>query len=148
MFNRSTPVKVLPFGLVVSKGCPILRATPDARVVDFGCTDCFDIAEVTCTYTKHVTPLDAGMDKTFFMKQTGDRECKLRENHVTMPKYKDKWLLLEQSGVTLLCIPVREFMSNSYVYLLILCFGLQRQQILNCESLICHNGVFVVKRKL
>ena len=82
MFNKSTPVKVLPCGLVVSKGCPILGATPDARVVDFGCTDYFGIAEVKCPYTKHhVTPLDACTDEKFFMKQTGDRECKLKEDH-------------------------------------------------------------------
>ena len=82
MFNKSTPVKVLPCGLVVSKGCPILGATPDARVVDFGCTDYFGIAEVKCSYTKHhVTPLDACTDEKFFMKQTGDRECKLKEDH-------------------------------------------------------------------
>ncbi|CAH3108009.1 unnamed protein product [Pocillopora meandrina] len=30
MFNRRTPVKVLPCGLVVSRGCPVLGATPDA----------------------------------------------------------------------------------------------------------------------
>ena len=57
-FNRRTPVKVLPCGLVVSRGCPVLGATPDARVVDFGCVDYFGIAEVKCPYTKyHVTPL-------------------------------------------------------------------------------------------
>ena len=79
MFNKSTPVKVLPCGLVVSKGCPILGATPDARVVDF---DYFGIAELKCPYTKHhVTPLDACTDEKFFTKQTGDRECKLKEDH-------------------------------------------------------------------
>ena len=82
MFNRGTPVKVLPCGLVVSKGCPILGATPDARVVDFGCTDYFGIAEVKCPYTKyHVTPLDACTDAKFFMEQTGVSECKLKEDH-------------------------------------------------------------------
>ena len=81
MFNR-TPVKVLPCGLVVSKGCPILGATPDARVVDFGCTNYFGIAEVKCPYTKYqVTPLDACTDAKFFMEQTGVLGCKLKEDH-------------------------------------------------------------------
>lgn len=65
LFNKGTPIKVLTCGLVVSKG-PILAATADARVVDFG------IAEVKCPYTKHhVTPLDACTDVKFFMEQTG-----------------------------------------------------------------------------
>ena len=82
MFHRRTPVKVLPCGLVVSKGCPILGATPDARVVDFGCTDYFGIAEVKCPYTRyHVTPLDACTDPKFFMEETSDTECKLKEDH-------------------------------------------------------------------
>ena len=82
MFNRRTPVKVLPCGLVVSRGCPILGATPDARVVDFGCVDYFGIAEVKCPYTKyHVTPLDACTDAKFFMEQIGACKCKLKEDH-------------------------------------------------------------------
>lgn len=82
MFNRGTPVKVLPCGFVVSEGCPILGATPDARVVDFGCTDYFGIAKVKCPCTKyHVTPLDAFTDPKFFMEQTGVSECKLKEDH-------------------------------------------------------------------
>lgn len=117
MLHRRTPVKVLPSGLVVSKGCPILGATPDARVVDFG------IAEVKCPYTKrHVTPLDACTDEKFFMKKTGDNKCQLKEDHPYYAKCRDKWLLQEQSGVTLSCTLVRAFMSN--VYLLTLCFGL------------------------
>lgn len=60
MYNRWTPVKLLPCGLVASKASPIIRATPDARVVDFGCTDHFGIAKIAkikCPYTKqHVTP--------------------------------------------------------------------------------------------
>ena len=81
MFNRRTPVKVLPCGLVVSRGCPILGATPDARVVDFGCVDYFGIAEVKCPYTKyHVTPLDACTDAKFFMEQIGASKCKVKED--------------------------------------------------------------------
>ena len=38
MFNRKTPVAVLKSGFVVSKSCPVLGASPDAKVVDFGCS--------------------------------------------------------------------------------------------------------------
>ena len=94
MFNRSTPVKVLPGGLIVSKGCPILGPTPDARVVDFGCTDYFDIARVKFPYTKHhVTPLNACTDEKFFMKQTGDRECKLKDDHPYYAQVQGKMAL-------------------------------------------------------
>ena len=54
----------------------------DARVVDFGCTDYFGIAEVKCPYTEHhVTPLDACTDTKFFMEKAGDIECKLKVNN-------------------------------------------------------------------
>ena len=33
MFNRKTPVAVLKSGFVVSKSCPVLGASPDAKVV-------------------------------------------------------------------------------------------------------------------
>ena len=67
MTSRRTPVKVLPCGFVVSQGIPIIGATPDARVIDFGCMDHLGLAEVKCPYTKHhVTPLDACSDPTIF----------------------------------------------------------------------------------
>ena len=73
-------VKVLPCGLVVSRECPILGATLNAQVFDFGCVDYFGIAEVKCLYTKYrVTPLDACTDAKFFMEQIGASECKLKE---------------------------------------------------------------------
>ena len=82
MSSRRTPVKVLPCGFVVSQGIPIIGATPDARVIDFGCVDHFGLAEVKCPYTKHhVTPLDACSDPKFFMEKTTDTECKLKEDH-------------------------------------------------------------------
>ena len=80
MFNRRTPVKVLPCGLVMSRECPILGATLNAQVFDLGCVDYFRIAEVKCLYTKyHVTPLDACTDAKFFMEQISASECKLKE---------------------------------------------------------------------
>lgn len=82
MFQRKTPVQVLPSGFVVSKECPILGASPDARIVDTGCTDHFGLAEVKCPQTKfHVTPLDACSDPTFCMEKTSDTECSLKKNH-------------------------------------------------------------------
>jgi hypothetical protein len=58
MFNRKTPVTVLKSGLVVSKCYPLLGATPDARIIDPGCSVCFGLAEVKCPSTKfNVTPL-------------------------------------------------------------------------------------------
>ena len=82
MCNRRTPVKVLPSGFVVSKGSPVIGTTPDARVVDFSCTDHFGIAEVKCPYTKHqVTPLDACSDAKFCMEKTNNTESKLKVDH-------------------------------------------------------------------
>ena len=82
MFNRKTPVAVLKSGLVVSKGFPVLGATPDAKIVDFGCSVCFGLAEVKCPHTKfHVTPLDACSDPTFFMEKTSENKCRLKRDH-------------------------------------------------------------------
>lgn len=82
MSSRRTPVKVLPCGFVVSQGIPIIGATPDARVIDFGCVDHFGLLEVKCPYTKHhVTPLDACSDPKIFVEKTTDTECKLKEGH-------------------------------------------------------------------
>ena len=82
MFNRKTPVSVLRSGLVVSKSFPVLGATPDAKVVDFGCSVCFGLAEVKCPHTKfHVTPLDACSDPGFFMEKISDSQCRLKRDH-------------------------------------------------------------------
>ena len=82
MFNRKTPVAVLKSGFVVSKSCPVLGASPDAKVVDFGCSLCFGLAEVKCPPTKfHVTPLEACSDPTFFMEKVSDTDCKLKRDH-------------------------------------------------------------------
>ena len=82
MFNRKTPVAVLKSGLVVSKSFPVLGATPDAKVIDFGCTICFGLAEVKCPHTKfNVTPLDACSDPDFFMEKIDENHCRLKRNH-------------------------------------------------------------------
>ena len=82
MHNRRTPVQVHKSGFVVSKDCPVIGATPDARIIDPGCADNFGLAEVKCPYTKfHVTPMDACSDSKFCMHKTGATECMLKENH-------------------------------------------------------------------
>lgn len=54
----------------------------DAKVVDFGCSLCFGLAEVKCPYTKfHVTPLESCSDPTFFMEKVSDTKCKLKRDH-------------------------------------------------------------------
>ena len=82
MFNRKTPVAVLKSGFVVSKSCPVLGASPDAKVFDFGCSLCFELAVVKCPHTKFlVTPLEPCCDRTFFMEKVSDMECKLKRDH-------------------------------------------------------------------
>ena len=82
MFNRKTPVAVLKSGLVVSKSVPVLSASPDAKVIDFGCTVCFGLAEVKCPHTKfHVTPLEACSDPNFVMEKISDTKCRLKRDH-------------------------------------------------------------------
>ena len=82
MFKRKSPVAVLRSGLVISKSCPVLGATPDAKVVDFGCSICFGLAEVKCPHTKfNVTPLEACSDANFFMEKISDTQCRLKRNH-------------------------------------------------------------------
>ena len=82
MFNRKTPVAVLRSGLVISKSCPVLGATPDAKVVDFGCCLCFGLAEVKCPYNKfNVTPLEACSDANFFMEKISNTQCRLKRDH-------------------------------------------------------------------
>lgn len=60
---------------------PIFVATPDGKVIDFGCSQPFGILEVKCPSTKSaVTPLDACADPKFFCEQAGD-QCYLKTNH-------------------------------------------------------------------
>ena len=83
MFNRKTPVAVLKSGFVVSEAFPVLGASPDAKVIDFGCSICFGLAEVKCPHTKfHVTPLEACSDPNFFMEKISDTQCRRKRDHV------------------------------------------------------------------
>ena len=59
----------------------IFAATPDGKVIDFGCSQPFGILEVECPSTKSaVTPLDACADPNFFCERVGD-QCCLKTNH-------------------------------------------------------------------
>ena len=67
---------------MVSKSCPVLGASPDAKVIDKGYSICFGLAEVKCPYTKfNVTPLDACSDPDFFMEKVDDTHCRLKRGH-------------------------------------------------------------------
>ena len=83
MFNGKTPVPVLKSGFVVSEAFPVLGASPDAKVIDFGYSICFGLAEVKCPHTKfHVTPLEACSDPNFFMEKISDTQCRRKRDHV------------------------------------------------------------------
>ena len=47
MVNNRTPVTVLRSGFVVSKSYPVLGASPDARIIDKGCSICFGLEKLT-----------------------------------------------------------------------------------------------------
>ena len=82
MFSRKTPVAVLKSGFVVSQAFPVLGASPDAKVIDFGCSICFGLAEVKCPHTKfHVTPLEACSDPNFFLEKFSEGKCRLKRDH-------------------------------------------------------------------
>ena len=74
MTARKTPVALLKCGLVISKELPVLAATPDGKVIDFGGSQPFGILKVKCPSTKSsVTPLDACDDPKFFCECVGDQ---------------------------------------------------------------------------
>jgi len=82
MKNSRTPVKVLASGFVISKSCPILGASPDARVIDPGCIHPFGLAEVKCPHkVANVSPIDACSDPKFCMEKTGTDTCRLKTSH-------------------------------------------------------------------
>ena len=45
-------VKVFKSGLVISMDAPYLGASPNAKVIDRGCSDRFGLSEVKCPETK------------------------------------------------------------------------------------------------
>ena len=88
---KSSPVTVLKSGMVASKSFPVLGATPDAKVVNFGSSMCFSLAEVKCSHTKfHMTPLDACSDPGFFIKKISANQCRLRRDHAYYAQVKGR----------------------------------------------------------
>ena len=76
MTAQKTPVRVLKCGVVVSSEMPVLAASPDGKVIDFGCSQPFGIIEVKCPSTKSaVTPLDACSDPKFFCAKVDNHCC-------------------------------------------------------------------------
>lgn len=66
IFSRKTSVAVLKSGFFVSQAFPVLGASPYAKVIDFGCSICFGLAEVRCPHTKfRVTPLKSARTQIF-----------------------------------------------------------------------------------
>ena len=66
------PVKVLKSGLFVSPKIPVLGCSPNAKIIDLSCKDCFDLGEVKCPSPKfNVTPEDACHDPNFFYGEEG-----------------------------------------------------------------------------
>ena len=58
-----------------------MGCSPDGRVVDFGCSDHFGLAEAKCPETKfQVTLLDACQDPNFFCEAVNGQR-KLKKNH-------------------------------------------------------------------
>lgn len=82
MRARRMPITLLPAGLVISLSHPILGASPDGKVIDPGCPDCFGLVEVKCPWTKaNVTPIEACSDSKFFMEKTSEATCRLKVQH-------------------------------------------------------------------
>lgn len=64
-----------------SSEMPVFAATPDGKVIDFGCSQPFGILEVKCPSSKAaVIPLDACADPKFFCRRVGD-QCRLKTDH-------------------------------------------------------------------
>ena len=75
------PVHIFKSGLVISPESPYLGASPDAKVIDPGCSKPFGLSEVKCPETKYlVTPLDACSDRNFFLEEVHGNP-KLKRTH-------------------------------------------------------------------
>ncbi|CAH3193902.1 unnamed protein product, partial [Porites evermanni] len=80
LYTKKTPAAVLKSGFIVSEAFPILGASLDVKVIDFGSSICFGLAEVKCPHTKfHV---EACSDPNFFMEKISDTQCRLKRDHV------------------------------------------------------------------
>ena len=81
MMSIRRPVHIFKSGLVISPESPYLGASPDAKVIDPGCSKPFGLSEVKCPETKYlVTPLDACSDRNFFLEEVHGNP-KLKRTH-------------------------------------------------------------------
>lgn len=104
MRAKRMPITVIPSGLVISQSYPILGASPDGKVIDPGCADCFGLVEVKCPWTKaNFSPLEACSDPKFSWRKLVKQRAGWKQSMLTTPKSKGKWESLEPNGVTLLC---------------------------------------------
>ena len=123
MSSINKPVKVFKSGLVISMDAPYLGASPDAKVIDPGCSDPFGLSEVKCPETKYlVTSLDACSDNSFFMEEV-DGKPKLNHTHkyyvqvqrlmgVTRAKWCD-FVVCTSKGMSIARIPFDPQFWNS-----------------------------------
>ena len=82
IFEKWESQLVLKSGLFVSPKVPVLRCSPDAKIIDLSCKDCFGLGEVKCLSSKfNVTPEDACDDPNFFMEKKDGKLC-LKRGHV------------------------------------------------------------------
>ena len=107
MDGGKTPVAVLKCGLVISKDMTFFAATPDRKVIDFGCSQSFGILEVECPSTKSaVTPLNACANPKFFCERVGDRCC-LKTNHGYYAKVQGQMAIITSPGLRRRSLPRR-----------------------------------------
>ena len=81
MAKSGRPVNVLQSRLCISEKLFVLGCIPDAKLIDPGATQQFEIAEVKCPYSKFsVNPLEACSDPKFCLENNNSK-LKLKTNH-------------------------------------------------------------------
>lgn len=101
MFNRKTAVPVLKSGLVVSKGFPVLDATQDVKIVDFGCSVCFGLAELS-VHGQILSDTMHALIEPFSWRGSIKITADFRGTIHTILRFRDKWASLGQSDVTIM----------------------------------------------
>ena len=107
-------VKVFKSGLVISMDAPYLGASPNAKVIDCGCSDRFGLSEVKCPETKYlVTPWMHALIAAFLWKKSME-SLKLNTLISTMSKCNGWWVWPGQNGVISSSTPVKEWASCEF----------------------------------
>ena len=111
---------VSPSGFHVSLSHPYLGASPDGAVYDpTNVNQPFGFIEVKCPYTaRNMTPVEACLLPKFCCtltkNQHGHKQMILPTSHQYYAQIQDKWLSVEDHGVTLLCIQLRASVLHRY----------------------------------